>query len=42
MKNFSTFTFSVNARAPIAQRGKVYQKRSYLLVVVLGLVVIRD
>jgi len=42
MTNFATFIATGNAKAPIAQRGKVKQKRSDLRLVGLGLVVTRD
>ncbi len=42
MTNFATFIDTGNERAPIAQQSKAKQKRTYLRLVVLWLVVTRD
>ena len=42
VSNFATFIATGNGKAPIAQRGKVKQKRTDLRIVGLGLVLTRD
>lgn len=42
MTNFAIYIDSTNDKAPIAQRGKVKQKRTDLRLVGLGLVIARD